>query len=498
MTEKEKQEQRNQLIADIARTVRDGVAEDVRAQADKMAEDLALVNRQVAEIKADLVTIEKGEEVNIDLKPIFEGKDFKSGTGLSSIAGMYSLDTGTRTDHMGVRKALYMPRTKWNAGQRVYTRKESYEGLEGIMELNDMCYFAALAISHKNKIPFDVVLRSLDSWKLLNAEIQNHTDLRRALDSTQNADFIPTQFSASLLDDVRLQLKVAALFQRLQLPRSPFTNPVKGARQVAYLVGESTSDSSNKIPTSDPISKNMTFTAVKFAVRNLFSDEFAEDSIVPVLPWVRSELVQAMADAEEDAIQNGDNASTHQHSDVTAANDRRKAYDGLLLHSGASAGAAAVDIGTLSTANLRSIRKKMGRFGVDSSNLAWVTSISGYIQMLSLTEVMTVDKYGAMATVLSGEMGKFDGAPIVVSEFSRQDLNATGTYDATTITKTNILLVSTPSFLIADFGAAKAESDRDIETQQTIVVTSRRTDFQQIHTPGSSEETVGVGYNLTS
>ena len=52
---------------------------------------------------------------------------------------------------------------------------------------------------------------------------------------------------------------------------------------------------------------------------------------------------------------------------------------------------------------------------------------------------------------------------------------------------------------MADFGGGvKVETDRDIETLQTKVVASRGQDFQRVHTPTSTEQNVGFGYNMTS
>lgn len=470
----------------------------VQESLKKQGEDILVMQRETAEIKklAEATTIEREEEYKTNLKPIFASKS--AGASLQSLYSVDMTDAPV-TDHMVARKMLYAPRTSFDLKSRSWKLGKSYDGFEDIMDLQDTVYFAGQAIAEKTKRPYMDVVKGLDTFNLLNAEIRGNSELSKALDTSDTSSFIPTQFSARLLDDVRLQLKVAALFGRLSLPRSPFTNPARGTRITAYLVGESTSNSSTKIPTSDPPSRNVTWTAIKFAVRNVFSDELAEDSIVPIMPWVRSELVQGMADAEEDSCINGDDQTTHQHSDVTAATDRRKAFDGLLLHSGGSSGAAAVSLATYSIANMRSIRKAMGRFGVTSSKLAYIMSMSSYITALSLDEVETVDKFGPMATILAGELAKVDGTGIVVSEFVRNDLNASGVYDGATTTKTEIFLVHTPSFLWGDVGAAKSETARDIETGQTVVVTSRRTDFQQIHSPASSgEETVGLGYNIAS
>ncbi len=141
----------------------------------------------------------------------------------------------------------------------------------------------------------------------------------------------------------------------------------------------------------------------------------------------------------------------------------------------------------------------MGRFGIICTKLAWIAGISGFIQMLSISEVLTMDKFGANATIRSGQLAQFDGSPIIVSEFIRQDLNLSGVYDGATTSDTIILLVHTPAFRSAEKPSGiRIETDRDITTGQNIAVASRRLDFKQVMTPGSSEETVAVGYSLTS
>jgi hypothetical protein len=142
----------------------------------------------------------------------------------------------------------------------------------------------------------------------------------------------------------------------------------------------------------------------------------------------------------------------------------------------------------------------MGRFGVNSSDCAWICGISGFIQLLGLTEVLTMDKFGPAATIKNGQLANLDGSPIIISEFVRQDLNATGVYDGSTTTKTHIMYVNTRAFYTAEKPSGlMVETDRDIETQQNIAVASRRVAFTQVMTPvGTGEETIGNGYNLTS
>ncbi|MBN1551173.1 hypothetical protein JW979_06875, partial [bacterium] len=189
MTEEEKKiEAQAKLISSIAEKVTEGVNAEVKPQLEKMGEDLIKVQRQVDEFKSNKVTIEETKEETIDIKSIFKGASYtyKPGTGMGSLAKMFAIETDMNTDHMGVKKALYMPRATMDLSKRTYKRDHSYDNLEGLMELNDTAYFAALAISHKTKQSFYTVMKSLDTYRLLNAEIKAHKDLAKALDSSQN------------------------------------------------------------------------------------------------------------------------------------------------------------------------------------------------------------------------------------------------------------------------------------------------------------------------
>jgi len=307
------------------------------------------------------------------------------------------------------------------------------------------------------------------------------------------------------LIDINLELKVSALFPRVTLPNrsGSFDIPLQSSAVRAYLMGENTDDTGTKISTRNLTSAKKTFTAIKHAVRMLFSDEMDEDGIVAMMPIVLDELAYAIASASDDSIINGDETATHFDSDVTTSSDINRSYDGLRSEGGTATGAAptgsgATDISTLSVTKLRTMRKGMGKYGVMPNELAWIAGISAFIQMLSLTQVETLDKFGPNATVLKGELAKVDGAPIIVSEWMKQDLNATGYQDGVTETKSNILLVNRRGFWGADKGSPIAESDRDIATQQTQVVVSRRVDFTSLFTMASDEAVAVVGYNLTT
>lgn len=478
-------------------------ADDVNALKTAQEKMKAELNDQFAKQENKFVevqaTLEKlTEEEEIASKSVYEEMLGKSKDGVLSTLGYAN----------AVDSALYRPKSKYHIAKGWIHSKESYDVNDEIFLMNDFCYLFGMAKAiHMNlsgtPTTYHDVVKSFDTYKILKHELSMKPELRKALkamDLTLNADWVPTGMSAQLIDDIRLELRVANLFPTMTMPNraGSWDVPIQGARMAAYLVAENTADTGQtKAGARTPSSAKMTFTAIKHALRILWSYEFDEDSILAVMPFVRSEMVAALAGSWDDAIINGDTAATHMDDPAySSATDVCKSFDGLRKTSGNSAGDAAVDISTLSVANLRAIRKAMGKYGV--KDCTWVTSISGFIQMLSLTEVLTVDKFGGGATLLTGQLASLDGFPLIVSEYVREDLNASGVYDDSTKTKTVVLLTNTKTFWNAQKpGGILVETAKDIENQQNIVVASHRLDFKKTHTP-TSGALVGVGYNLTS
>jgi HK97 family phage major capsid protein len=344
-----------------------------------------------------------------------------------------------------------------------------------------------------------IMRRDPRSLKMWNEFAHEASALRKAMDtatSEEGIEWIPTGFSNELVRKVRLQLKVASLHRRIAMPTNPFKLPIDGADATAYLFAESTSDTATKITASTPGSGNVTFDAVKLACRVLVSTELEEDSVVAILPLLHDKIVQALAEAQENATINGDTDGTHQDADVTASTDVRKAWDGYRK---LVSGAAKVDGSTFDKAALRAIRTAMGKYGVNPNNLAWIAGISVYNKMLALDEVVTLDKYGPSATVLTGELGKFDGIPIVVSEFIRENLNADGVYDGVTTTKTVLPLVYRPAFLYGDRRSitVKVSQELYMETDQDVAIATQRLDFKPVQ-DATAEPIVALGYNIAT
>lgn len=361
---------------------------------------------------------------------------------------------------------------------------------------NDELYIAKTLLKVKNPMDSDV---------LRNYARERYPALYKAMNTGSNTaggNWIPTGFSNQLTEQVRLQLRVAALHGRFNMPTNPFTLPIEGADINAYRVAEATGDNddldtSKRVPTASPTTKNLTFQAEKLGVRVLTSAEITEDSIIPMIPYVRDKILMALANAQEEGVISGDtNAGATTHIDaISDTGSRFTAYDGY--RKTANSAGATVDLSTFSLANIRKLRAAMGKYGVDMRKLAFVGGINVWNQLVGLSEVTTVDKYGSRATVLTGELGRLDGIPIVISEYVPENMDANGLNAGVTVanTKSGLYLVRTDAFQFGDWRQIELKSRDIIETDQIVLVALQRLDFQNIYA-GDKVVAAGVGIAL--
>ena len=337
--------------------------------------------------------------------------------------------------------------------------------------------------------------RNLRMW---NQFAESSSALKRAMDSataTEGAEWVPTIVSAQLIEKYRTEAKVASLFYEITMPNNPYVYPYSAGLSASdfYFVGEATSDSPTASPPTTLATSSQTLTAKKFKARVYFSEEFTESSIVPVLPALRTDLIKAMAETVDDVILNGDTTATHQDSNVTDSKDRRKAFNGLrdMCQAGTK-----VDVGTHTYVLHRSILKKMAKYGLNAKELAIITGPVGINAYRALAEVQTVDKYGPAAFILTGELMKLDGVPIIGSEYIGETLNASGVYDGSVVDNTIQVYVNRRGFMLGNWLPVKLTFKEEGEVDQNQLILRFFKAFQPRWTPSATVLTIGLGYNL--
>jgi HK97 family phage major capsid protein len=329
---------------------------------------------------------------------------------------------------------------------------------------------------------------------------QEDSELQKAMETATSGvggAWVPIGFSSEMVDLIRLELRVAALFGRFNQPTDDYRLP----QLLSGMAAEIATELQGPTVDSDPGTDKKIFSATKLMVRGGCSYESEEELLIPVLPLLRREIVYSLAVAQETATINGDMTATHQDSDVISPKDARKAWYGLRFRGlSASYANCNYDVQTGTTeftyTDIRKARKAMGKFGLFPGDLKLISGLASYFAMLDFTEIMTVDKYGQGATILSGELGKIDGIPIIVSEQRREDVNASGVYDGVTTNLSTLILVrnAAGSWLYGDRRAVMVETDRDIINQKDIIVASEKLTFD---TPRlNTEKQVCTMYNV--
>ena len=280
--------------------------------------------------------------------------------------------------------------------------------------------------------------------KFWNRNMKKGAPMRKALDtatSTDGSEWVPRgNMSGTFIEFYQLGAKVPMLFDPIRMPTPTYDIPYDNSACTIFLIAENTADegSATRVGDGSPTTGKLTLTAKTLGARIPFSYELDEDAVVSVAPRLRKKLGVDMGKGTESAFIEGDTSGTHQHTDVTASTDRRKAFRGLRFH------ALAVDSDSLSpfsAANIRTLCSKMGKYGVEPSEVVIICGPQVYLRHIANhADVITREKYGDNAYVLTGEVAKLDGKSVIVSDQMREDLTTTGVYDGTTTNNGSLLI----------------------------------------------------------
>jgi hypothetical protein len=131
---------------------------------------------------------------------------------------------------------------------------------------------------------------------------------------------------------------------------------------------------------------------------------------------------------------------------------------------------------TLDDTEWRAAVAKLGKYAADPARVVAFTNVKTYlISLMGLTNVRTVDKYGPQATILTGELARMDGIPIIVSA-SMPLAEDDGKVSVTSANNDEgqIALVNRDMWKVGFRRQLAIEIDRDIRKRIFIMVVSFR------------------------
>lgn len=330
---------------------------------------------------------------------------------------------------------------------------------------------------------------------------EGRTELAKAMANVTGAgaEWVPEAFSSSFIERMEGEYRVAGLIPTIPISNKAGTLKVPAADTAAsmYLIsGATDEDDVDKIPGTTPGTRVITIEPEKLGARIVLDADLQEDAIMDMTEYIRKELYTSAARGLDDVCINGDTSATHQDSDVTASNDHRKAWSGFRKLTPSSAQVDSSD--SLTIATFRQTWVKMStstaEYGMPENCTIFVNQL-GFARLMTLSEVLTIDKYGANATIVKGELGSLFGIPIIPTSLVRRNLNASGVYDGTTTTYTKLILANKDAFLMGTKRAAKVKSQEDIDYDRTkFVITLRQ---KMVPTYESTEPICAYLYGLS-
>jgi len=298
-------------------------------------------------------------------------------------------------------------------------------------------------------------------------------------------EWVPTELAQDIIDKVRLASKVRAMFPTIDMPSDTYRIPKITADPTVYFVSQ---ENTAVQAASNPTTAYMELDAKKIMCEVDFSGELTEDSVVPLVPTLKQNIATALAEAEEDVIVNGDTTAVQNNNINRSANtyDVTRALVGLrrTIYDGAAAYKADASGGLL--AGMRSLRAAVGEYGVDPIKLVWIMSPKHYLSVLTDSSFLTMDKLGAKATVLTGQLGAIDGIPVIMSSKVR-DCDGDGIVqtDPDLNTKSQSVLAYRPGVYVGYRRRLKIETDRDVQKDMNLLVCSIRLAAAFAHGAGS-------------
>ena len=210
-----------------------------------------------------------------------------------------------------------------------------------------------------------------------------------------------------------------------------------------------------------------TLSTKKLISQSYLGNETEEDAIMPILPLIRESMVRAHARGIENAILAGDDADgIYGTSGAT--------FEGLLHlarnDSDYTQSGTAFASEKLVATDLLEMRKNMGKYGVNPSEVVYIVSQRSYYELLEDAEFQDANLVGDMATKLSGEIGQVFGSRVLLCD----------EFATPAVSKFAAIAVYPRNYVMPRLRGVTIESDYEVANQRRVLVASQRLGFTDL------------------
>jgi hypothetical protein len=298
------------------------------------------------------------------------------------------------------------------------------------------------------------------------------------------------------------------LFVQKVIDARNMKSPLGTARPRPYLQGSASASAAADYVLSAMGTDVLAYTVKNMACAVQYDRNAEADAIIAFMPELRTQMAEAMALALFDAVLNGDTASTHQDSlsawapegvfpvatpsggtMVGSQLDHRRAFLGLRARAFDIGSGAKSDLASSYTfPKIQGMQAKMsGGVGQNNARVAIFASFENILNRFStLAEVLTLEKFGPAATILTGQVLSLGGKPVIRSWPLGRTGAETGAFGtdglhsatAGSNTKQSIVMADLDRFILGTRQGLRVESDVNITNGTGVLVASGRYAFE--------------------
>lgn len=429
-----------QMVAEAAKAAADALVKEQQAaqqKAQKEAEEKALFDAKVKEaVASHITTVSTGAEKLLE--------EVKSRLETERAENQKALDGLHATIKEKAQELEAIQKSKMTFADKKTTDAVSYEEKETAVLLAK------------------IMGKSIDNTRYGKTIIEKAGPHQP---TNANVNYWETEVSMNMENEVRRRLVMAPLMRAVAMQTNVMKIPVNPEAGIATWVQDSEFGTGASAGTAQTHQlKEITLSAYKVATREYLALEEEEDSMLVLLPVVRDAMIRRVARAVDKAMINGAGTATDP-------------VRGVALYDATSAVTKDSSV-PVTIADMRALRKDLGAWGLDPSELVYVVNTDVYYNLLDDTNFQTVDKVGDRATLLTGQIGSIGNTPVVVSgEFpaiAEGAANGTANIAAFCFAPTN--------FLLGNQRGLRVDTDTLVETQRRVLVASLRTGLTQLTT----------------
>lgn len=270
------------------------------------------------------------------------------------------------------------------------------------------------------------------------------------------------EVSMNMENEIRRRLVIVPNFRALNMATNVMKIPVNPeAGAATWIANTSFGTTASPGAAQTHQLKEITLSAYKVATMEYLAYEEEEDSLLILLPIIRDAMIRRCARAVDKAYL----------YDANAPFTGVGAYD-------ATSAVTVTNTGTVTTADLRKLRKDLGVWGLEPSDLRYIVSTETYFDLMEDTIFQTMDKVGSAATVLTGQVGQIGGTPVLVSDAFPARTSGTSSSN----TSMGAICVAPANFIAGNQRGLRFDTQDLVETQRKVLVASLRTGLAQFST----------------